>query len=309
MQNYSDCFQKVKKKCFNFISSQETKKEKFKNKTKMIKNFLIPICFWIFKHKPKNKTYIIGLAGGQGTGKTTISSLIKLILSYYFKLNVFKVSIDDFYKTRKERLKLSKTKHPLLLTRGVPGTHDIDMMNKLFSNIKKTKFRTMLIPKFDKSIDDRYNKKFWYKIKKKPDILILEGWCVGAKPEKENTLYTPINKLEKNLDSKKKWRLHVNNQLKNKYAKLFNQMHSLLYLKAKNFNVLKSWRIKQEKKLKLKNKNKKNNKIMNNLEVLNFMMTYQRITQNMFKIAPKHSSIIIDLNDRHQIKRVKFNNA
>ena len=309
MQNYSDCFQKVKKKCFNFISSQETKTEKFKNKTKMIKNFLIPICFWIFKRKPKNKIYIIGLAGGQGTGKTTISSLIKLILSYYFKLNVFKVSIDDFYKTRKERLKLSKTKHPLLLTRGVPGTHDIDMMNKLFSNIKKTKFRTMLIPKFDKSIDDRYNKKFWYKIKKKPDILILEGWCVGAKPEKENTLYTPINKLEKNLDSKNKWRLHVNNQLKNKYAKLFNQMHILLYLKAKNFNVLKSWRIKQEKKLKLKNKNKKNNKIMNNLEVLNFMMTYQRITQNMFKITPKHSSIIIDLNNRHQIKRVKFNNA
>ena len=309
MQNYSDCFQKVKKKCFNFISAQETKKEKFKNKAEMIKNFLIPICSWIFKRKPKNKTYIIGLAGGQGTGKTTISSLIKLILSCYFKLNVFKVSIDDFYKTRKERLKLSKTKHPLLLTRGVPGTHDIDMLNKLFSNIKKTKFRTMLIPKFDKSIDDRYNKKFWYKIKKKPDILILEGWCVGAKPEKENTLYTPINKLEKNLDSKNKWRLHVNNQLKNKYAKLFNQMHILLYLKAKNFNVLKSWRIKQEKKLKLKNKNKKNNKIMNNLEVLNFMMTYQRITQNMFKITPKHSSIIIDLNNRHQIKRVKFNNA
>ena len=309
MQPVADCYKKVSKDCFKFIKSQETSKEKFKNKEKMIKDFLIPICFWIFKHKPKNKTYIIGLAGGQGTGKTTISSLIKLILSYYFKLNVFKVSIDDFYKTRKERLKLSKTKHPLLLTRGVPGTHDIDMMNKLFSNIKKTKFRTMLIPKFDKSIDDRYNKKFWFKIKKKPDILILEGWCVGAKPEKNNTLYTPINKLEKNLDSKKKWRLHVNNQLKNKYAKLFNQMHSLLYLKAKNFNVLKSWRIKQEKKLKFKNKNKKNNKIMNNLEVLNFMMTYQRITQNMFKIAPKHSSIIIDLNDRHQIKRVKFNNA
>ena len=309
MQNYSDCFQKVKKKCFNFISTQETKKEKFKNKEKMIKNFLIPICFWIFKNKPKNKTYIIGLAGGQGTGKTTISSLIKLILSYYFKLNVFKVSIDDFYKTRKERLKLSKTKHPLLLTRGVPGTHDVDMINKLFLNIKKKKFRTMFIPKFDKSIDDRYNKKYWYKIKKKPDVLILEGWCVGAKPEKENTLNTPINKLEKNLDSKKKWRLYVNNQLKNKYAKLFNQMHSLLYLKAKNFNVLKSWRIKQEQKLILKNKNKKNNKIMTNLEVLNFMMTYQRITQNMFKITPKHSSIIIDLNDRHQIKRVKFNNV
>ena len=194
MQNYSDCFQKVKKKCFNFISAQETKKEKFKNKEKMIKSFLIPICFWINKNKPQNKTFIIGLAGGQGTGKTTISSLIRLILTNYFKLKVFKVSIDDFYKTRKERLKLSKSKHPLLLTRGVPGTHDIDMMNKLFHNIKKRKFNSMLIPKFDKSIDDRSNKKFWHKIKKKPDVLILEGWCVGAKPEKGNTLkVTTVN--------------------------------------------------------------------------------------------------------------------
>ena len=264
MQNHSDCFEKVKKKCFHFISSQETKKEKFKNKEKMIKSFLIPICFWINKKKPKNKTFIIGLAGGQGTGKTTISTLIRLILSTYFKLNVFKVSIDDFYKTRKERLKLSKSKHPLLLTRGVPGTHDIDMMSKLFNNVKKKKFTSMLIPKFDKSIDDRCNKKLWYKIKKKPDVLILEGWCVGAKPEKKNTLNKPINKLEKILDSKKKWRLYVNNQLKNKYLRLFDQMQSLLYLKAKNFNALKRWRIKQEKKLKLKNNRKKNNKIMNN---------------------------------------------
>tara|TARA_B100000989_G_scaffold283097_1_gene248711 strand:+ start:1111 stop:2037 length:927 start_codon:yes stop_codon:yes gene_type:complete len=308
MRKYSDCFEKVKNRCFNFISSQETKNEKFKNKEKMVKSFLIPICFWIFKNKPINKTYIIGLAGGQGTGKTTISSLIKLILSIYFKLNVFKVSIDDFYKTRKERLRLSKSKHPLLLTRGVPGTHDIDMMNKFFQNVKKKKFKSMLIPKFDKSIDDRCNRKLWYKVKKKPDILILEGWCVGAKPEKKNTLNRSINKLEMNFDSKKKWRSYVNDQLKNKYAKLFDQLHSLLYLKAKNFAVLKYWRIKQERKLKLKNK-RKNNKIMSNLEVLNFMMTYQRITQNMFKIAPKHSSIIIDLNDRHQIKRVKFKNV
>ena len=89
MLNHLDCYQKVKRKCFNFITSQETKKEKFKNKEKMIKSFLIPICFWINKNKPQNKTFIIGLAGGQGTGKTTISSLIRLILTNYFKLNVF----------------------------------------------------------------------------------------------------------------------------------------------------------------------------------------------------------------------------
>ena len=138
----------------------------------MIKNYLIPISFWIAKKADNKKPYFVGLAGGQGTGKTTISSIIKIILEKYFKLKVFKISIDDFYKTRKERIALSKKIHPMLLTRGVPGTHDVDMMNRLFHNIKKRKFNSMLIPKFDKSIDDRCNKKFWYKIKKKPDVLL-----------------------------------------------------------------------------------------------------------------------------------------
>ena len=88
MINHLDCYQKVKKKCFKFINLQETKKEKFKNKEKMIKSFLIPICFWINKKKPLNKTFIIGLAGGQGTGKTTISSIIRLIPVCYTHLTL-----------------------------------------------------------------------------------------------------------------------------------------------------------------------------------------------------------------------------
>ena len=83
---------------------------------------------------------ILGLAGGQGTGKTTISSLIKIILEKYFKFNVFKISIDDFYKTREDRIKLSKKVHPLLMTRGVPGTHDIDLILSFFRKISKKFF-------------------------------------------------------------------------------------------------------------------------------------------------------------------------
>ena len=125
MKFIEECFNKVKKDCFKFIKSQETSTEKFGNKERMIKNFLIPICFWIAKKADHKKPYFVGLAGGQGTGKTTISSIIKIILEKYFKLRVFKISIDDFYKTRKERKNLSKNIHPLLMTRGVPGTHDI----------------------------------------------------------------------------------------------------------------------------------------------------------------------------------------
>ena len=140
MQQINDCFSKVKKDCFKFISSQETKKDKFRNKDKMIKSFLIPISFWISKRVNKKKPLIIGLAGGQGSGKTTISSILTLILQKYFRLNIFKVSIDDFYKTRKDRKILSKKKNSLLMTRGVPGTHDIDLMLSFFKKVKAKKF-------------------------------------------------------------------------------------------------------------------------------------------------------------------------
>ncbi len=133
MKLSEECFYKVKKDCFKFIKSQETSTEKFGNKERMVKNFLIPICFWIAKKSDYKKPYFVGLAGGQGTGKTTISSIIKIILEKYFKLKVFKISIDDFYKTRKERKGLSKKVHPMLLTRGVPGTHDLNFPFIIFS--------------------------------------------------------------------------------------------------------------------------------------------------------------------------------
>jgi D-glycerate 3-kinase len=306
MQEVNDCFSKVKKDCFKYISSQETKKYKFKNKERMIKSFLIPVSHWISKRVNKKKPLIIGLAGGQGSGKTTISSILTLILKKYFKLNVFKVSIDDFYKTRKDRKLLSKNKHPLLMTRGVPGTHDIDLMLSFFKKVKSKNFESLQIPKFNKAIDDRYPKSLWQKLTAKPDVVIFEGWCVGAKAQKNNQLNKPINSLEKIYDQSSKWRLYVNNQLKTKYKTLFKMLDGLLYLKAKNFNLLREWRLKQERKLWMQTKNKKNSKIMSNGDVINFMQTYQRITQQMFKDVIKSSSVIMNLNSNHQIEKIKF---
>ena len=306
MISVSDCFFKVKKDCYKFISSEETKKEKFRNKDKMIRSYLIPVSFWIANKVNKKKPIIVGLAGGQGTGKTTISSIINLILVKYFKLKVFKISIDDFYKTRKERYKLSKRVHPLLMTRGVPGTHDIDLILRFFKIMRKRNFKSLSLPKFDKSIDDRFNKNQWYKIKSKPDVVIFEGWCVGAKSQKNIELKKPINSLEKIEDKSMKWRKYVNFQLTGKYKTFHNMLDYLLYLKAENFSLLRTWRLKQEKKLFLKSKNKKNLKIMNKNEVLNFMMTYQRITEQMFKTAKKFSSIVMTLNNQHQIINIKF---
>ncbi len=307
MLSVIECYGKVNKECFKFIKAQETSKNKFKNKKKMIKSFLIPISFWIANKIQKKKPYIVGLAGGQGTGKTTISSIISIILRKYFKLNVFTISIDDFYKTRKERLILSQKVHPSLMTRGVPGTHDTNIMLDFFKKVKRKKFRSLKLPKFNKAIDDRCTRKLWYSIKKRPDVIIFEGWCVGAKAEKNNTLIKPANSLEKINDKKLTWRKFVNKQLQSKYKQLYDQLNCLLYLKSKNFSLLRQWRIKQEKKLRLKNKRSNNHKIMNNKEVIKFMQTYQRVTQNMFKNVPKYASIILYLNSNHQIKSVVYN--
>ena len=306
MKITDECFGKVKKDCFKFIKAQETSTEKFKDKEKMLKSFLIPLCNWIAQKADKKKPYFVGLAGGQGTGKTTISSLISIILKKYFKKNVFRVSIDDFYKTRKDRSKLSKSIHPMLMTRGVPGTHDLKLMQTFFKDVKQKSFRSIKVPKFDKSIDDRYPKKNWYNINKKPDIIIFEGWCVGAKAEENKSLFKSINSMERNRDKKLIWRKYVNAQLKTNYKKLYSQINSLIYLKAKDFSLLQKWRLKQENKLKLKSKKNSKNKIMNKNEVLEFMQTYQRVTENMFKKAPKYASIIMNLNSNHIIKTAVY---
>jgi len=305
MEQFSLCFGRVKKDCLKFIKSQETKVDKFKNKERMIKSFLIPLCFWISKKAEKKRPYFVGLAGGQGTGKTTISSLIRIILTKYFKLNVFRISIDDFYKTRNERINLSKRVHPMLLTRGVPGTHNINMMLSFFKKSKIRKFKRFKLPTFNKAIDDRYNKNKWYDLKKRPDVIIFEGWCVGAKSEKNISLKKTINSMEKSKDQKQVWRKYVNDQLKSKYKNLYSQLNCLIYLKAKNFSLLQKWRLKQERKLWVKSKVK--SKIMSRGDVLNFMQTYQRITQNMFRYMPKYASIILNLNS-NQIKSAVYKN-
>jgi len=196
--------------------------------------------------------------------------------------------------------------HPMLLTRGVPGTHDINMMLNFFKKAKSKKFKRLKLPTFNKAIDDRFNKKRWYDLKEKPDVIIFEGWCVGAKAEKNNTLNKTINLMEKNKDKKKIWRKYVNQQLKSKYKNLYSQLNCLIYLRAKNFNLLQKWRLKQERKLLLNSKKNSKLKIMNKEDVLSFMQTYQRVTQNMFKNMPKYASIILNLNSNHQIKTAVY---
>ena len=197
---------------------------------------------------------------------------------------------------------MSKTIHPLFLTRGVPGTHDIKLLNNVIQKLKKRNFKTVLVPKFDKSKDDRFEKTKWQKIKNAPKIIILEGWCVGATQQKKNELVRPVNKIENDLDAKLIWRNEVNNLLKYQYKRLFKKIDKLVYLKAPDFNHIFKWRLAQEQKLKLTSKSKKT---MSKTQVREFIMFYERITKHMMKNFSKISDLTIFLDKNHRSKKMR----
>ena len=305
MRSVNECFDNVKEDYFKFLN-----KEKIFNKSKQIKisslkkNY-IPMSFWIEnKYKEKGKTLFLGLAGGQGSGKTTVTAILKIILEKFFKRKVYVTSIDDFYKTLKDRNQMSKKIHPLFKTRGVPGTHDINLVKFFFNCIKKKKFKRFKLPKFDKSIDDRIKIKYWPIIKKKPEIVIFEGWCVGAKPQSNSLIKKPINILEKYEDQNLIWRKHVNDRLKKEYKKLFAAIDYFIFMKTPNLEAVFKWRLLQEKKLIKKSQFKK--KIMSYNEIKRFIMFYERITLQMIKDLSKSASIVMLLKKNHEIKKILF---
>ena len=295
----------VEKKYLRFLSTQEKKSKPFHNKINQLNNFYLPICEKIYQdYKKQKKVKIIGLSGGQGAGKSTITQVLKLILEIKYNLSVVCFSIDDFYKTLSERNSLAKNVNKLFQTRGVPGTHDTNLINKIFINLTKKKFKTVFIPCFDKSRDDRSPKKYWQKIDRKPKIIIFEGWCVGARPQQNKDLLKPINILEKKQDLDLKWRIRVNNELKNDYKKIFNKINMLIFLKVPNFDCVYKWRLLQEKKLKLTSKGKK---IMSSLQVRGFIMYYERITIQMLKDLSHKAYAVLHLDRQHRLNKIKFN--
>ena len=305
MQNKVLSYQKVKKKYLKFLKSQEVLSEPFRDKIGQLNNFYIPIARMIHKSYLKNKrTNIIGLTGGQGSGKSTISKILKIILKENYNLNTVIFSIDDFYKTLKERESMSRKVSPLFLTRGVPGTHDTQMLLKCLLNLKKTNFQKLEIPKFDKSIDDRVPKNKWQKVNKKPNIAIFEGWCVGAEPQKKMDLLVPINTLEKDKDKKRIWRNRVNQELRNKYNKIFRLIDKIIFLKVPSFKHVYKWRFLQEKKLKIISKGKKT---MTNLQIKSFIMFYERLTKHMLITLSQKAEVMVKIDNQHRLKSIKFN--
>ena len=265
--------------------------------------WFFPVFEKIFSSSNKyNRPHIIGINGSQGSGKSTLGDLFRYVAEHYYNRDVLCLSLDDFYLTRNEREILASNVHPLLITRGVPGTHDIDLAMDVISSLKD--FSTPVsIPRFDKAVDDRTEDDQWDLVSKQPDIIVLEGWCLGADAQAKDELLIPLNNLETAEDPQAIWRRYVNQQLKRNYQPLFSQVDIWLMLKAPSFECVFDWRLEQEDKLACTvAKNEKNaSAVMNREEVSHFIQHYQRITENTLSTLPQKVHYLFELNNQREV--------
>ncbi len=247
----------------------------------------------LFKLKFKKK---IMVAGSQGSGKSSLSKLIKLYLEKFYYKSVVIISMDDFYLSKRQRMQLSKNIHPLFLTRGAPGTHDLDLLNKKILQIFDKKFPVYL-PIFDKVTDTR---KRTYRKVLKGDVIIFEGWCAGAQPVNQSYLQKNFNNLEKYKDKNFIWRNSYNKYL-NEYQKIFSQFNYFIYFQFNQWGHVLDWKYKQELELRGKKKDLALKKYLKE-----FIQYYEKVSKWMHLNVPKYCNILIKLNAHQKIKSINL---
>lgn len=250
----------------------------------------------------KDQTHIIGINGAQGAGKTTFSKLLKVVLEQKFGMKVVQLSIDDFYLSRAEREELAKSVHPLLITRGVPGTHDVRMAESVLSSLSTAQENSVtIIPRFNKAMDDPYPQSQWERFVGRPNVILFDGWFMGAIEQKETELLNPVNDLEKLEDPYCIWRRYVNSQLKDNYKSLFDKIDLLVMLKVSSFDKVYEWRLLQEEKLRIVTANKENNHVMSKDELVRFISHYERLTKFILKEMPSRADMLFNVSNDHRI--------
>lgn len=280
-----------------FIKENELPEE-FENTAK---RYYKPLAHRIFKQfSENNKPLFVGVNGCQGSGKSTLTAFISKYLSSQYQLRIAIMSLDDFYFPSEKRNQLARKIHPLLSTRGVPGTHDITALGRIITMLNQKQIG-FSIPRFDKATDEPFPEKHWTTIEQPIDIIILEGWCWGVKPQTDEQLKNPINELEFQHDSNGIWRHFVNEQLRKHYEPLYERMNFWLSLQAPSFDCVNKWRLEQEQKLAAKSVGRSHAKIMSPQEVLNFTLYFQRLSEEGNITLPNFADTVFYLDEKRNI--------
>jgi D-glycerate 3-kinase len=245
--------------------------------------------------KDAEKPFVLGICGAQGSGKSTLSEGLARRLKEE-GMTVALLSLDDLYLAPEARpVDIS----PLFATRGVPGTHDAALGERVFTSLKAG--QPTRLPRFDKANDRPFPESDWPEITA-PDVIIFEGWCVGAHPQADDQLIQPVNELER--EDEGAWRQAVNAALKGPYANLFGHIDRLILLAAPGFEIIRDWRIEQENTLRtrLKAEGRTGARVMSDDEVGRFIQYYERLTRHILQTMPAYADLTLQLDSSRNMK-------
>ncbi len=252
--------------------------------------------------------FVLGISGCQGSGKSTASELLETLLLDQ-GLVVARLSLDDFYLSRRQREELASIAHPLLVTRGVPGTHDIGHALKTLEALRDThRSSGVALPRFDKPTDNPLPSKEWPMLPARhnrpaADILIFEGWCLGVTPQSASELAPACNSLEQEEDQDGHWRGFVNEKLAGDYQSLFSKLDRLLFLEAPNFECVLNWRIRQEARLRThgSRSSRPAPALMSEAQVERFVQHFERLTRHCLLQLSSVADTVFELDTNQRI--------
>ena len=237
--------------------------------------------------RAKGATAFVGLCGAQGSGKSTIC-LVTAHLLRARGLSTAVLSLDDVYLGREARQWLADQTHPMLAVRGPPGTHDVALACAILDGLAGP--GQIPLPRFDKARDERRPPSSWDHVEGPADVVLFEGWCVGARPQPALDLVTPINDLERLRDPDGGWRRAVNRALGGAYQALFARLDTLVLLAAPGFDVVQGWRTQQEHKLIARTGSG-----MSDAEMAIFIQHYERLTRWILTEMPTRADWMVRL--------------
>ena len=262
-------------------------------------------------HRLNGQRPIVGISGAQGSGKTTLALVLGEWLERESGLAMACLSLDGLYLRKAQRQEMSRKVHSLLETRGVPGTHDVARAEELLDLLVDTDHeRTFALPVFDKALDDRAPAGQWPVVDAPVDVVLFEGWCVGARPQPPGALDEPVNALEAERDRSGRWRRYVNERLRTDYASLFGRLDLLVMLRVPNFEKVLEWRRLQEEKLRQRLRGESRIRAkppgMSDEEIAYFVQHYERLTRHMLKTMPDYADAVIDVDENHRMTGISW---
>lgn len=233
---------------------------------------------------------VLGISGLQGSGKSTLAAQV-VEAAAEAGLSAASVSLDDFYLTARQRQLLARDVHPLLATRGPPGTHDLALALQVIDALRAD--GTPPLPRFDKLGDDRLPESRWPAPAQPLDLLVLEGWCLGVPAEADQALAEPLNALERDEDPDGTWRRWCNDALRDGYPPLWARIDVLWFLQPPDFDIVRHWRWQQEQALQHAQPGRAG---MDRAQLERFIQHYERVSRQSLRTLPALADTVVALD-------------